>query len=626
MPPIHPSLRLDLLAGLSPVYRRTAQTAARASHESLACLNRLNALIERMPDSQVILLLPVYYANLDPADIPTTAELDASAALPGFERAYIALQGLQIVTCIQNYPADVSPKLWPRVWAWIEFFHEYRDNLPDPGPFGAEAYITWGLLLMGLREHRETAALISKHPGVNAFATRAWMLTLDVPENALAEYCAKAEFMLLLNPSEAKNFKAMVAEAGGYDQLAALVVRHITLAFPRDSAKGVTFYGAVVTILNEADDKFGPFNAALLANGAVAALVKAIPLLTAINHSIIPSIRSTFFTLVGRRLITPPGYVGICEAIDAGLLRALVQCMALGLKGPANVDTQLLELIQLISPAMVYYATMTRIERRLPDADRVSANQDFVNSPVLPAWTNLRSLCEERLLVLKRFKARESPSRKACDNLNCDTGIGLKADYRKCSSCAGVYYCSGACQVIDWKEGGHRTVCRNLRSTRLSEFPLSGRERSFFRAVMQHDLNKQRKKLAAQRVHFIRTFPDMDYYVVFDYTQPQRDASAVQIKIHRVPGPTGKRDTAALDWEALWADAVARVGRSGGKMESQLMVVKEGVATRMRLFPQRTHSKRVHDAGLKLSQLEFALHVAAVEMGQDDPLDLVQIY
>ncbi|KAJ7121715.1 hypothetical protein C8R44DRAFT_786757 [Mycena epipterygia] len=38
--------------------------------------------------------------------------------------------------------------------------------------------------------------------------------------------------------------------------------------------------------------------------------------------------------------------------------------------------------------------------------------------------------------------------------------IRRKKDFKRCSSCWAVYYCSTACQALDWYEDGHRDVAR----------------------------------------------------------------------------------------------------------------------------------------------------------------------
>ncbi|KAJ7032575.1 hypothetical protein C8F04DRAFT_1261869 [Mycena alexandri] len=217
---MHPALRLD---GLNNVSSPT-DLAHSAAKGSLHSLRRLGSLIRTLSDTDSVLILPVFYANLDPSTIPALPDLDTeSEMLPSLD-----------------YPIDVSLELWPRVWPWVEFFHEYRDYVSGAGPIDAQVYITWGLLLMGLCEHPPTKRLIGKQPGVNAFCTRAWMFTLDVPERARAEVFAQAQFMLLLGPANPQNIREMMAEAGGTHN------RSIRLHEPPLSPRDRSFLRAVM--------------------------------------------------------------------------------------------------------------------------------------------------------------------------------------------------------------------------------------------------------------------------------------------------------------------------------------------------------------------------------------------
>ena len=38
-----------------------------------------------------------------------------------------------------------------------------------------------------------------------------------------------------------------------------------------------------------------------------------------------------------------------------------------------------------------------------------------------------------------------------------------------CSACRAVWYCGTACSHADWREGGHRSVCRALGEARRAE-------------------------------------------------------------------------------------------------------------------------------------------------------------
>ncbi|KAJ7615447.1 hypothetical protein FB45DRAFT_1008367 [Roridomyces roridus] len=71
----------------------------------------------------------------------------------------------------------------------------------------------------------------------------------------------------------------------------------------------------------------------------------------------------------------------------------------------------------------------------------------------------------------------------ACDNVEC-ARISFKTEFRCCSGCESVNYCSVDCQRLDWRRG-HRNTCRAIRLHSLQNpGPLTCRDRSFLRTLM----------------------------------------------------------------------------------------------------------------------------------------------
>ncbi|KAJ6467958.1 hypothetical protein C8R47DRAFT_810219 [Mycena vitilis] len=65
--------------------------------------------------------LPVFYVNLDPADIPTGEDMDTFPV----HRALVFLNTLRRIISRADTAAGVD--LWPRLWQWARFLHTYRD-------------------------------------------------------------------------------------------------------------------------------------------------------------------------------------------------------------------------------------------------------------------------------------------------------------------------------------------------------------------------------------------------------------------------------------------------------------------------------------------------------------------
>lgn len=80
-----------------------------------------------MPTTQQLAFLPAFFVNLDPAGIPTSAELEVFAPYTGdtISRAVISLD---VISHIYP-PLDVGVSFWPRVWPWVRFIHTNWDQL-----------------------------------------------------------------------------------------------------------------------------------------------------------------------------------------------------------------------------------------------------------------------------------------------------------------------------------------------------------------------------------------------------------------------------------------------------------------------------------------------------------------
>lgn len=67
-------------------------------------------------------------------------------------------------------------------------------------------------------------------------------------------------------------------------------------------------------------------------------------------------------------------------------------------------------------------------------------------------------------LALARVAAARSCAHLACSNVDAEGGpaAGEGRGCKKCGGCRAVSYCSEACQHTDWRQGGHRRVCKLL--------------------------------------------------------------------------------------------------------------------------------------------------------------------
>jgi hypothetical protein len=79
------------------------------------------------------------------------------------------------------------------------------------------------------------------------------------------------------------------------------------------------------------------------------------------------------------------------------------------------------------------------------------------------AWV-LTGRAAESQLARARLAAARNCAYLGCANLAAEGGpaAGQGRGSKKCSGCRAVWYCGEACQLADWREGGHRRVCKQL--------------------------------------------------------------------------------------------------------------------------------------------------------------------
>ncbi|PRW56827.1 hypothetical protein C2E21_4658 [Chlorella sorokiniana] len=117
--------------------------------------------------------------------------------------------------------------------------------------------------------------------------------------------------------------------------------------------------------------------------------------------------------------------------------------------------------------------------RSLPDVSQVSASVLISNTQPLLApaaalapmlrehWAQPEQVAADRL-ALARAAAARSCAYLRCANLGGEGGpaAGQGVGSQRCSACRAMWYCGTACSHADWREGGHRRVCRALAQGR----------------------------------------------------------------------------------------------------------------------------------------------------------------
>ncbi|KAJ6609127.1 hypothetical protein B0H10DRAFT_2226207 [Mycena sp. CBHHK59/15] len=485
-------------------------------------------MVPDLPSNQAVLLLPIIYVNLDSAAIPSADELDTilSSADPEIPSLRLAAKSLNALPDFLNspiFPPEASRDLWPRVFKWMDFIHTYWDYLPEVKTLDeTQAHLIHLSIILHFSSRDDTARLIVSTPGARIILAGAWA-ALVRDNNLLGKDPAFREVVLLLlllkqDVSDPENFGEIVAGVGGsLDDLAALAIKQIShAAISPKTEMTVGFLGSIMAFLNETSN--GHFNSALISKGIVAALVATAHAFADVTgRTIVPALQLCFMMLIDY-LGMPPGYPWVIEALNAGLLRAIVAVGVAPRLADLSIHVKDL-LLRILPSSMVYYSVVAQLNDKFSDIEALGATRGLAESTISREWQHFSKLATERVGLLEIFESDNWVSMRGCDNMQCGT-IDKKRHFDRCSHCASALYCSRDCQKVDWRNG-HREACQRLRSVRLRHPEILGtRERAFLHAVLFYCSTNQTQNLLVEQAIFMHVHPGEPFSIAFDYTKP----------------------------------------------------------------------------------------------------------
>ncbi|KAJ7617639.1 hypothetical protein DFH06DRAFT_100814 [Mycena polygramma] len=597
---MHAALQVSSLQRL-PIHSRRIALAACRNDATFDHLLEAEEAAEQAPVAQKILFLPMFLTHLDPVRIPSSAELDA----PDLAIESRLMCGVLALSNIFDMSVgDAGVELWPRIWPWVYFVYEYHEHLlvacnqrPDLLLGQFTQFIVRNYLSSDLQSF---SPLISSTLGLRAIVGKAWTLLLvheEEPGTFEAMHKCLAWFLRILDFTDPVNFAEIMEGAGGtLDDLARLVIQYAHDAISRRRAWKLaphSFYmRALVTFVQAGYSGHYPQPPAPVLQEAfldtlrhvrarkfVPVLVLGISsLLTLPDADTQESVRLSL-VLLERLLTTQSWNLWLVEALKVDLLRVLVDCAT---QFGSYLDRNLKYLFgQLMTHGLVYYHVVVEMQEAVADAAQISSTNEFKALDIYTQWTALTDLVEKRGAILKEARLPH-----ACNNVEC--GEMQTAPCRRCSGCKIFYYCSQACQVVNWKQGGHRENC-SLYSE-LSG-PLGVRERRLLRALVQREYQENIQSVCEKQVAAIAGDPAGSGVIitVFDYTLDNVEVSAVSdanwLKL-------GSREALGREW----SDVVARAAKIRGRVQLYMARVPRGDnCTALWLVPLRMKTTKLYD-------------------------------
>ncbi|KAK7028627.1 hypothetical protein R3P38DRAFT_2704484 [Favolaschia claudopus] len=590
---MHPSLEVSNLAKLPLTLRERANASVSGSAtHTIALANSLDDMLLRHERC----LLPIFYAALDPTQIPTFRKsISSSTAAADFLRggpiwlqcaaAIFSLRAIWKLKTDNLVPVPTYMDLWNRICPWIQFLDEFYDLLP--GPDIMAVHMKYGLYLSLFRSFRldpDVSNLINNTPQLCVVVGRAWSLLMhtdskDDVSGGIGDvsyfFGRFFEVQTLISPV----FDNFVSGAGGQSQLASLVVSQITRAAPAPDAEmsryALLLLGTTMAFVDEPveTEDYVFFRDALLAQGIVPAITTAIQALSYSTHQLDPMMLTAFLTALVSLLSVFPRHKWLVQSLRAGLMNAIIRC-----GGARYIDHTRLTLNRLmrdiLPPATVYRSVLIPL--------RVSLRKTHNMAPSVQGWNDLLRIVEPRFNLLNRYDLGQFPKSSVCDNLQCNAVIS-KPLLKCCGGCRAVVYCSAACQRADWMNGDHRWRCMELLNFRRTRqyTSTSAQDRSFFRALVHHDYLCRREEIAIKELAYIRQ--ERTPYLTFDYTHGGCEIVAGAVEDHEavVTDDEEEEDRLSSDSESprraprifYLSEDMVRAARWPGRMQMHFMEV-----------------------------------------------------
>ncbi|KAJ7662690.1 hypothetical protein DFH06DRAFT_1325045 [Mycena polygramma] len=570
----HPMLGLENLVKLPAELRRTGNLLLISnSDEMRGQILSFNSTPERVRS-----LLPVWFANFDTAGIPSPDAVDAAEAVSETIAAVVGVSfALRMVPSLRDLPEEVQISLWARAWPWIEFLHMYREHLHGlPDRTALYTSLLKAILHFQIYKCRDLVGSTPVRPIVGV----AWDALIDTSGDPISLVSVFMKYDI----AHGEDSPGRIAEyleglSGGIDHMASLLLQLLALAFVDDrtpmSRMGTQHLRAVLGFFCEStvrediathllplydDDQ----EAAGIVLGVVARIIEY--------------------------ATAAPGRLRICEALQAGLLRAVVLA-ATHISGE-KLDEQINFLLAKLPAYMVYRSILAYLPSLLADVEDLVKAKAFVASPVYASWENFHALAEERLDFLMIFDSTPIVRYKGCDSTKCNQ-ICLKSDLRRCSTCLDLYYCSKSCQTADWR-AGHRDVCQTF--SRLRQLPeeeqCSTKDVAFMRALLHRDYLAHRRTIYTQQISQWSQDPMALWYLLFGYMH-----GPVRVALRPWPQDSAADSVNELspDWVTRHHNHGVRAGQAHGLLEVHVLAIPNGLATHWKIIPMRHRSPEIRD-------------------------------
>jgi hypothetical protein len=377
-----------------------------------------------VPHAQLRFFIPAFYANLNTSDISDLRrQLDTNFSVVQIRisKTILALNGVSDLE--EHLVSRARGEVWSSAWTWIQFLEECEKHRPGgTGASRSELHLTYLSIITSLSQDAEVLSTIKSTPGVRVFFTKGWVAAVDDAHTSKDLFRRLCDFLIRdINAKDPRNFQELIEGSGGtVNDLALLIVKHIRRVVPEKNhalADEDGFDLLAVFILLEAGGCLfdGPLHDALVANGLVKCVTTALCAVCGSAILITEQLIPLCLAVLVSHISTFPGFPWLKEALDGGLLRAILLCAS---RRMPITFVPLNYLISEVVPAsLVYHSVLSRLRTALDDAKDLADTPEFRASPYVREWTNFAELATERLAIMERYDCGELGRQRACDHV-----------------------------------------------------------------------------------------------------------------------------------------------------------------------------------------------------------------
>ncbi|KAJ7096871.1 hypothetical protein C8R44DRAFT_889470 [Mycena epipterygia] len=162
-------------------------------------------------------------------------------------------------------------------------------------------------------------------------------------------------------------------------------------------------------------------------------------------------------------------YLSLVHAVKAGFLPAYLDCSPVFSSMPDDTIEAALDIFRQVLPRYLVYrsfieAVRSATLRFAPVRLNTPHYEALIAQPIIQSvWRSFIALFVKRASLLEEaYQLKNEGAPVRCDYIKCQR-VDVKSNFKKCSACQVVHYCSPECQRLAWKSS-HRTACKQIKA------------------------------------------------------------------------------------------------------------------------------------------------------------------